>query len=238
MLETPINKYQATVLLGVCELIGATLCVLLVRYTGKRPLVLLSLIVSALCFSSTGLYARYYGISPNEPGNESITENYARSTSKLADEDPSVLFIDTRAINGLRIDQPTIHLNQTILKETDPTPAKPERMTWIPLALLLTCALFTHIGIGIIPWALIGEMYPANVRSGGSGLSSGSGYLFAFFSNKLFLWMIETLTLPGTFLFYSSVSIVGCIFFYFALPETEGKTLLEIEAHFARQRVK
>lgn len=78
-------------------------------------------------------------------------------------------------------------------------------------------------------------MFPANVRSGGSGLSSGSGYLFAFFSNKLFLWMLKTLTLPGTFLLYSSISVVGCIIFYFTLPETEGRSLLEIEAYFMRK---
>lgn len=89
-----------------------------------------------------------------------------------------------------------------------------------------------------MPWALIGEMFPANVRSGGSGLSSGAGYLFAFFANKLFLWMLKTLTLPGTFLFYSSISVIGCIIFYFTLPETEGRSLLEIEAHFSKKTPK
>lgn len=71
-----------------------------------------------------------------------------------------------------------------------------------------------------------------NVRSASSGLSSGIGYVFAFLANKLFLQMVSTMTLAGTFWFYSSVAFVGFVILYFALPETEGRTLLEIEEHF------
>lgn len=83
---------------------------------------------------------------------------------------------------------------------------------------------------------LIGEVFPVNVRSAASGLSSGLGYIFAFLANKLFLSMVATLTLSGTFWFYSAVAFVGCIIFYFTLPETEGRTLLEIEEHFLGKR--
>lgn len=48
--------------------------------------------------------------------------------------------------------------------------------------------------------------------------------------------MLATMTLPGTFWFYSSVSLIGCVILYFALPETEGRTLIEIEEHFAGGR--
>lgn len=79
---------------------------------------------------------------------------------------------------------------------------------------------------------LIGEVFPVNVRSSASGISSGVGYIFAFFSNKLFLSMVSTLALSGTFWLYSVVAIVSCILFYFVLPETEGRTLIDIEEHF------
>ena len=48
--------------------------------------------------------------------------------------------------------------------------------------------------------------------------------------------MVATLTLSGTFWFYSAVAFIGCIIFYFTLPETEGRTLLEIEEHFLGKR--
>lgn len=45
--------------------------------------------------------------------------------------------------------------------------------------------------------------------------------------------MLATMTLPGTFWFYSSISLLGCLILYFVLPETEGRTLIEIEEHFS-----
>lgn len=111
--------------------------------------------------------------------------------------------------------------------------ANENELYWVPLILLITGALFAHIGIRIIPWMLIGEVFPANVRGGASGLASAVGYLFAFLSNKLFLGMVATMTLPGTFWFYSGVALLGAVILYFTLPETEGRTLPEIEAHFA-----
>ena len=41
------------------------------------------------------------------------------------------------------------------------------------------------------------------------------------------------MTLPGTFIFHASINLAGLIVLYFILPETEGRTLLEIEEHFS-----
>lgn len=48
--------------------------------------------------------------------------------------------------------------------------------------------------------------------------------------------MLATMTLPGTFWFYSSISLLGCLILYFVLPETEGRTLMDIEEHFSGGR--
>lgn len=72
-----------------------------------------------------------------------------------------------------------------------------------------------------------------SVRSGASGLSGGTGYVFGFLANKLFLKMLATLTLPGTFWCYSVVGLSGALILYFVLPETEGRSLIEIEEHFS-----
>lgn len=50
-LKAPINKYYATILLGVAELIATVSCVFLIHFTGKRPLVLISTIGVGLCLS-------------------------------------------------------------------------------------------------------------------------------------------------------------------------------------------
>lgn len=48
--------------------------------------------------------------------------------------------------------------------------------------------------------------------------------------------MLNSMTLPGTFLFYGVVSLIGCVVLYFFLPETEGRTLREIQEHFEGSR--
>ena len=45
--------------------------------------------------------------------------------------------------------------------------------------------------------------------------------------------MKEGMDLSGTFLFYACINLAGIIILYFILPETEGRTLKEIEEHFA-----
>lgn len=58
-LKAPIDKYYATVLLGGVEILGTIFCVVLIHYTGKRPLVLLSTIGVGVGFLGTATYATF-----------------------------------------------------------------------------------------------------------------------------------------------------------------------------------
>lgn len=75
-----------------------------------------------------------------------------------------------------------------------------------------------------------------DVRSAAAGLSSALAYFIGFCSNKLFLTMVTYLTLDGTFWYYSGDAIIGCIILYFVLPETENKTLEEIQTFFVKKK--
>lgn len=73
-------------------------------------------------------------------------------------------------------------------------------------------------------------------RSAAAGISSAIGYLVGFSSNKLFLNMVAALTLNGIFWFYSAVAALGCIVLFFTLPETESKTLEEIQLFYVKNK--
>lgn len=45
--------------------------------------------------------------------------------------------------------------------------------------------------------------------------------------------MVNGISLFGTFIFYALVNLAGLGYLYLMLPETEGRTLREIEEHFA-----
>lgn len=151
-----MDKYHATVFLGLCELIGAILCISLVRFVGKRPLIFLSLIVSAICFSSTALFAQHYGISSSSisatgnltiPYNDTnpdtsrigcqqyIPDKFTRANHTMIQFENSIIDCDQKNILQIN-NENDVPLNKNIL-------------AWTPLILLLTSALFTHIGIGM-----------------------------------------------------------------------------------------
>lgn len=108
-----------------------------------------------------------------------------------------------------------------------------EKYTWMPTTLMVAAAFFSHIGLKMLPWILAGEVFPPDVRSVATGSAGSIGYIFSSIANKLFLYMKNGMTLPGTFLFYASMNFAGVVGLYFMLPETEGRTLKEIEDHFA-----
>lgn len=55
-LNAPIDKYTATVFLGVAQLIGTILCVLTIHLMGKRKLSFLSVGGTGFCFLITAIY--------------------------------------------------------------------------------------------------------------------------------------------------------------------------------------
>lgn len=185
-LRAPIDKYYATIFLGVAELAGCVFCVTLIHFTGKRWLNFFSLVTCGVCFLVTATYAYLIGAT------ELATNQIAQTTDG-----------DRSGYN------------------------------WIPLTFLIAYAFLAHVGIRILPWILTGEVYTSETRAAASGLSSAISYVFGFLASKVFFSMISTLTLPGTFWFYSCVNFSGAVVLYFWLPETEGKSLHEIMEHFS-----
>ena len=71
---------------------------------------------------------------------------------------------------------------------------------------------------------LAGEVFPVKVRSSATGAAGSMGYIFTSTANKVFLYMVNGMSLAGTFLFYALINFVGGCLLYFILPETEGRT--------------
>ncbi|XP_077300002.1 facilitated trehalose transporter Tret1-like isoform X2 [Arctopsyche grandis] len=204
-LQAPMDKFVATVLLGVVELLGTFVCIGLIHFTGKRPLFFFSTIGSAICFIIVGGYAYYLQTLLGGPITELVPQSRFSNDSS---------FSSFTSDNNL----------------------EENNLSWLPLTFLIASAFISHCGIRLLPWVLIGEVYSYEVRSAASGLSGGIGYIFGFVSNKIFYDLIAGLTLPGTFWLYSGISIVGTIILFFALPETEGYPLAEIEQHFTGEK--
>lgn len=70
-LDAPINKYTATVFLGLAEFIATIMCAVLIHFTGKRKLTFFSILGTFLCFFVSAVY----GYLLNSNGID--TSNYA-----------------------------------------------------------------------------------------------------------------------------------------------------------------
>lgn len=81
-LRAPVDKYVATVYLGLAEVLGCAFCMIMIRKLGKRKLNFVSLITAGICFVLVGTYA--YLIDVTQLVN---LQQQANSTSVLVSGD-------------------------------------------------------------------------------------------------------------------------------------------------------
>lgn len=107
---------------------------------------------------------------------------------------------------------------------------------WLPIVSMCVFIVMFSLGFGPIPWMMIGEIFAPEVK-GLAGSAAGSfNWILAFLITKTFTTMRADLGTGGTFWLFSGFSIVGTIFVYFAIPETKGKTLSEIQKMLAGEK--
>ncbi|XP_011346573.1 facilitated trehalose transporter Tret1-2 homolog isoform X2 [Ooceraea biroi] len=105
----------------------------------------------------------------------------------------------------------------------------------VPIVCMMMYIFMSTIGFLVIPFAMVGEVFPSKVKDILSGLTAALGYLFSAVTIKLYPDMSLLMGMHGMFLFFAIMSIVGVVFVLLFLPETKGKTLREIEDMFRKK---
>jgi hypothetical protein len=109
-------------------------------------------------------------------------------------------------------------------------------VVWFPTITLIIYILTSTIGFFTMPWAMLGELFPLRVRGLAGGITSCCTYLFSFATIKVYPQMKHTLGSEGVFYFYGVAALLGTVFVWFCLPETQGKTLDEVKLLFTKKR--
>ncbi|KAK3909929.1 Facilitated trehalose transporter Tret1 [Frankliniella fusca] len=107
---------------------------------------------------------------------------------------------------------------------------------WLPLVLFIVLFSFHSFGIGPIPWMLLSEVFPYQGRGPATGIAAAASYILGFFAAKTFLDIQHLVNLSGVFIVNGMVAVVGFLFMWFYLPETEGRTLQDIEALYVKKK--
>ncbi|XP_041973063.1 facilitated trehalose transporter Tret1-2 homolog [Aricia agestis] len=102
----------------------------------------------------------------------------------------------------------------------------------LSLALIAVYVVVSNVGISLLPWNMVGELFASETKGLGSGISVMTTSIAFFATIKTAPAMFESIGHHGAYLFYGISTLLGTIFLYLYLPETKGKTLLQIAEHF------
>jgi len=103
---------------------------------------------------------------------------------------------------------------------------------WL-VAIGLYCFMaFYAVGPGVCVWLALSELMPTRIRSNGMSITLLINQLVSTVLAGIFLPFVSKYGYSSMFFLFASFTVVYFITIVFFLPETKGKTLEEIEAHF------
>ncbi|CAH4035295.1 facilitated trehalose transporter Tret1-like [Pieris brassicae] len=104
-----------------------------------------------------------------------------------------------------------------------------EHIKWLPLASLVIFFMSNNMGFGVIPSTLTGELFNSNVRSKGTATVFVVSWISGFIITTIFNTLISSVGAYAVFWFFSFTCGLAFLFTLFFIPETKGKSLIEIQ---------
>ncbi|XP_028140279.2 facilitated trehalose transporter Tret1-2 homolog [Diabrotica virgifera virgifera] len=104
-------------------------------------------------------------------------------------------------------------------------------LQWLPLTSIVAFMVTYSLGIGPIPMAIMGELFTSDVRAAGVSFIMTVMGTCLFCATTSFPIINEFLGLHWCIWMYSVFCLAGATFIYFMIPETKGKTVVEIQEY-------
>jgi MFS family permease len=104
---------------------------------------------------------------------------------------------------------------------------------WVVAIGLYLFMAFYALGPGVCVWLALSELMPTRIRSNGMSIALVINQLVSTTLAAIFLPFVSKHGYSSIFFLFASFTVVYFLVATFLLPETKGKTLEEIEAHFS-----
>ena len=88
------------------------------------------------------------------------------------------------------------------------------------------------VGLGPVPWLIIGEIFPPAIKGACSSLCTAVNWGMALLVTETVADLRLAVGLDGVFWMYGALTVLGLGFTFFRVPETKGRSLEEIQAAF------
>lgn len=97
-----------------------------------------------------------------------------------------------------------------------------EAVNWIPIVAFSIIIFLGTMGITTLPYTLIGEVMPQNLKDFGVSFCMTLLSLCSFITLKFLPLLIDSLGLHGSMFLFSSICAAGALFIILYVPETKG----------------
>lgn len=105
---------------------------------------------------------------------------------------------------------------------------------WTFLSLLGVYLVFFAPGLGAMPWVVMGEIFPNNLRTPAASVATMCNWASNALVSQVFPSLMGHIGVGGTFSIICACITSAAIFIYFFVVETRGLTLEEIEVLFTK----
>ncbi|KAG7967426.1 hypothetical protein I3843_08G098500 [Carya illinoinensis] len=85
------------------------------------------------------------------------------------------------------------------------------------------------IGMGAVPWVVMSEIFPINIKGRGGSLATLVNWFGAWLCSYTFNFLMSWSSY-GTFILYAAINALAIVFVVTVVPETKGRTLEQIQA--------
>lgn len=100
---------------------------------------------------------------------------------------------------------------------------------WLPIVSLVGFVIVYCIGFGPLPWAVMGEMFPPNIKSIASSIVTSVCWVCGFAVTKWFASLEVAIGSYGAFWLFGVLCSVAFFFTLFIVMETKGLSLQQIQ---------
>lgn len=100
---------------------------------------------------------------------------------------------------------------------------------WLLLLFFLVFIIGFNLGISGIPFVLFGELFTLDAKKVIAPTTLTLNFAFSYFVALIFTLLANWIRIEFIFYLFAFISMIGLVFVQFFMPETRGKSLLDIQ---------